>query len=398
MIRPRFRACILAAGLLGLGLTTEAAALDGALLAGAWALAVALSAIDIGCALRRRPQQVERELPARLAAGEEHLITVALQNPYAHPLRVRYNEPIETAQRANVCLSGLPCRLTIPAGHRARFAYALRPISRGAFRLGTCELYVCGPLGLWEARHVHSLPQRSRVGPPLRLLESLARHCAVPEAIASADLVLWIDTGPFMGSTRHGERLLDHATDAALALACHAMARGQRVALHLEGGQGREYLSPGMGDGQLQALYRMLEDPVLSVQPTDWATSAASVLEHAARPAVVVLLTRLPHEHAQPMAPLAAVAAAHRLIVVDSVEHALHQNIRLPVHDNASAHDYCMALEVLAGRERLRLALETIGAQALAVPGAQLPEVLLACYARLNETERLRPRHSGEGN
>ena len=396
MLRPRYRVCILAAVLLGLALATEGTGLNGALLASACAAAVALSAIDIGWALRLRPQLLERELPGRLAVGEEHLIWVTVQNPHTCPLRVRYSEPLETERGAR--LSGLPQRLTIPARHRARFAYGLRPISRGAFGLNACELHVSGPFGLWEARHLHSLPQRSRVGPALCALESLGHHYRVAGPALSADLVLWIDTGPFMASTRHGERLLDHAIDAALALACHAMAQGQRVALHLEGGQGREYLSPGMGDRQLQALYQILEDPPLSIQPTDWAASAASVLEHAARPAVVVLLTRLPPEPAQVITSLAAVAAAHHLIVVDTVEFSVHQQARSTVHDNASAHAYCMAMTVLAGRERLCLALEATGAQTLRAPGVKLPEALLACYARLSETERLRPRRSGEGN
>lgn len=396
MIRPRYRACILAAALLGLALATEATGLNGALLASVYVVAVALSAIDIGWALRFRPQVLERELPGRLAVGEEQLIWVTLQNPYARPLRVRYSEPLETERGAR--LSGLPRLMAIPAGHRARFAYGLRPISRGAFGLDACELHVRGPFGLWEARHLHSLPQRSRVGPALCALESLSHHYRVAGPVLPADLVLWIDTGPFMAGTRQGERLLDHAIDAALALACRAMAQGQRVALHLEGGQGRKYLSPGMGDRQLQALYQILEDPPLSIQPTDWAASAANVLEHTARPAVVVLLTRLPHEPAQVITPLAAVAAAHHLIVVESVEHSVHLQARSTVHDNASAYAYCMAIEVLAGRERLCLALQATGAQTLVALGAQLPEALLACYARLSETERLRPRRSGGGN
>lgn len=396
MLRPRYRVCILAAVLLGLALATEGIGLNGALLAIACAAAVALSAIDIGWALRRPPQVLERELPGRLAVGEEQLIWVTLQNPHARPLRVRYSEPLETERSAR--LSGLPRLLTIPARHRARFAYGLRPISRGAFGVDACELHVSGPFGLWEARHLHSLPQRSRVGPALCALESLRLFYSAAGPAFSADLVLWIDTGPLMASTRNGERLLDHAIDAALALACQAMAQGQRVALHLAGGQGREYLSPGVGDGQLQALYQILEDPPLSIQPTDWAASATSVLEHTSRPAVVVLLTRLPHEPGQVITSLAAVAAAHRLIVVDSVEHSMHQQARSAVHDNASAHAYCMAMQVLAGRERVCLALEAIGAQTLVAPGTQLPEALLACYARLSETERLRPRRSGGEN
>lgn len=403
MIRPRYGVCAMAAALLALAWAAEVAAIPGALLLGGWILAIVLSVVDIGWALRLLPVTFERELAPRLALGRDHAVWVTLHNPGARRLRVHYHEQL-AIRAASARVTGLPRQLKVPARHSTRFAYGLRPSTRGLLGLDACALYVSGPLGLWEVRHLLHAPQRSRVSPDVTALVSTAGQAFSSPPIhspkaagAPADLVLWIDTGAAMASTRHGERLLDHAIDAAVALACNAMAQGGRVALHLAGDPRRGYIPPGRGDRHFQALYQLLEDPPLSLQPTDWAASAANLLEHAGRRTVVVLITRLPAEgDLGALRALVAVAQTHRLIVADVMEQTLLAPARAAVRSNRCAHDYCLATQAIAQRERLGVTLRAAGAEAMHVPGVGLPEMLVARYAQPGSGARLRPRRSGE--
>jgi uncharacterized protein (DUF58 family) len=379
MIRPRYRACALMTVLLVGALASEAwGGRLGWLLLGGF---VVISAVDIAWAARVQLSGFERHLPEQLAIGCLHPVSVTLHNPHPYAVRLSYHECLGGNAAARTL--GLPARLKVPARHQARFQYRLQPMSRGPLVFTACELQVSGPLGLWEVRHRLAAPQRSRAGPNLARLSALAgeRYFAcVPRR--GPDLVIWLDTGPALGGLHQGQRPLDHATDAILAVACAALARGARVALHFDGNPNRRYLAAAGGDAQLHALSQAVANLQASAHPMAWRASAVSLMQHSHRDDLVLLITRLPTNDTEVLAPLSEVARERRLVIADIVEQPLLDMARQPLRNEAQARAYCGVIQALGPRQRASAVLAAAGLEVLHVPGQGLAQALVERYAR----------------
>ncbi|WP_263262570.1 hypothetical protein [Pseudomonas sp. RIT-PI-S] len=398
LIRPRYPALLLAAGLLAVAFACEAQADLGAL---PWVMLVAFvlaSALDIRAARRLRLGEPHRALPQRLSAGQENTVEVTLENPHGRALRLQYDERLGDRLGFShaVEVQGLPRRLKIPPRHAARFSYQLRPLNRGALMMGEAWLYVSGPLGLWEARQRFALPQRARAGTNLPVLTRLTQEASnqwraqrlAADANGQADLarpgglLIWLDTAPVMGSVQGEARALDYAMDAALALACAAQASGARVALHLSAGDSRRQLASAAGERQLEALHQVLEELQLSTHPTDYTAEAASLLQRHPGGDWVVLITRLPADGAALVGPLAEVARQHRLVIADIAEQRLLETCHRPIRTDADARAYCMAIPALGHREHVCAQLAAAGLEVMQAPGEHLASELVERYTK----------------
>ncbi|MEP5285174.1 MAG: DUF58 domain-containing protein, partial [Alloalcanivorax venustensis] len=120
----------------------------------AWAglgLAGALWALDDLRRLRARPTPAaERRLPAALAVGIAHTVTLVLDSRQAvageHWLVADHHPPDDP-------LTGLPRTLAPSTGHdHTEVRYRYRPTRRGTVRFGDIELWLPSPRSLWQQR------------------------------------------------------------------------------------------------------------------------------------------------------------------------------------------------------------------------------------------------------
>ncbi len=112
-------------------------------------LAGALWALDDLRRLRARPTPAaERRLPAALAVGVAHTVTLLFDSRQAAPgeqwLVADHHPPDDP-------LTGLPRALAPAAGRdRTEVRYRYRPTRRGTVRFGNIELWLPSPRGLWQ--------------------------------------------------------------------------------------------------------------------------------------------------------------------------------------------------------------------------------------------------------
>ncbi len=377
MIRPCYSACAVMAVLLVTVLAGDAYGVSlGPWLLGGFMLA---SAIDLLWAAGVRLPSPVRHLPDHLGVGRAQVVSVTLTNPHGHVVRLTYNEC--HSGKASVRTFGLPVQLTLPARHQAQVQYTLEPQRRGALPSVACELHVRGPLGLWSVRHRLAAPAQGRAGQNFRMLDAWA-PCPLPTKRNVPDLVILLDTGPPMGGMHQGERLLDCAMDAAIAVACAALAYGAQVAVHFDGNPNRRYLCPRGGSAQLQAVYQALLNVQASTHPTDWRTSSASVLQRSHPKAIVLLITRLPEAEPQVLASLTAVSRERTLVIADIAERPLAAATCQPVRNEAQIRAYCSVVHTLGMRLQVAGALRAAGLDIVQVTGDRLAETLVERYAR----------------
>lgn len=378
MIRPSYMTCAVLAVLLAALLAGDAYGVSlGPWLLGGFMLA---SAIDLLGAARVRLPSPVRHLPDHLGVGRAQAVSVTLTNPHAQAVSLSYNEC--HSAKAAVRTFGLPVQLTLPARHQAQVQYTLEPQRRGALPSVACELHVRGPLGLWSVRHRLAAPAQGRAGQDFQVLDALARKPRpLPTKRDVPDLVIWLDTGPPMGGMYQGERLLDCATDAAVALACSALAYGAQVAVHFDGNPNRRYLGARGGEVQLQAVHEALFNVQASAHPTDWRTSSASVLQHSHPKAIVLLITRLPVAEPQVLASLTAVSRERTLVIADIAEQPLATATGQPVRNEAQIRAYCSEVHNLSLRLQVASALQAAGLDIMQVTKDTLGQALVERYA-----------------
>jgi uncharacterized protein (DUF58 family) len=368
-----------------------------------WALAIGYvlaSVLDIYLACALQVSGLSRRLPQRLFAGEAHEIEVTLENPHGRSLRLAYTEHAGHPGGLALALQGLPRSLKVPPRHRARFTYWLRPLQRGVLVLDECYLYLSGPLGLWDIRRRVTLPERTRVGPHLVALERFARQAVnerkrqrlgelaqckgeAPGRVAPTQLLVWLDTGPAMLAGKPGARALDHAVDAALALALAAADLGLPVGLHLNAGPGPRQFIAAAGAHWLPALYRLLETVQATTQPVDVAVEAARLITPNAPPALIILMTRLSTANPFQAGPLAQLAREHRLIIADITDNLGHEIPRRPIRTDAAAQAYCRAIQAAATSEQAAEHLTRHGLEVLQAPGSALAEKVLERFVEV---------------
>lgn len=155
--------------LLGLGMVLGTAAalqfkLPDTLYAIAWGLLLALLLLALldAMRLRNRPSpRVQRQMPGSLALGRWGEIRLVLEHDFAQTLNVQVFDHVPDG----LSVEHMPQSIDLRPGERSELGYRLRPLRRGHFNFGRCEIHLPSPMGLWSARRLIEVSDTTRVYP-----------------------------------------------------------------------------------------------------------------------------------------------------------------------------------------------------------------------------------------
>jgi uncharacterized protein (DUF58 family) len=401
------------------------AQLDRALLIVAALYALALAGL-VAVEARATPDPDEldasRDHEPRLSIGEPNPVDVRVDWPHGAGSVRRLWARDETPE-------GLPADRTIHAGALApggqwRTRYHLTPRRRGEYRFGDLVVRIASPRGLLlrqlrlpltapvrvypnlravrryelqvrRGRVIEAGLRRSRVlgrGTELERLrdyvpdddyrriawKATARRgrpvVVVHEVERSQNLILLVDAGRLMAAPSGDLSKLDHAVNAALALAYVAVGVGDRVGLLVFADRVEQYLPPARGRRQLQllleALYRVSAQPVES----DPARALRHLAARNPKRSLVVLFTDQAEasEAEALLGPLGLIARHHLAICVLVADPELGGLAAAPIEDTRRAYERVVAQRLLDERRAVVERLGGRGALVVDVPADRL--------------------------
>jgi len=429
---PRLLAAVAALAVAALALVP--APWLGAPLAGAGGVLLALAIWDALLLRARPPLRLERRLPERAFVGREARLVLRLANPS----RSRVQAAVEDELPPDLEATGtaFPFR-PVPAGGHVELALAVRPRRRGSRPLGAALVCERSPLGLLERRSAQGAGRRLEVHPdtrpylcpealdPQRVLAALGVRSARPRGeglefeslrewvpgddprrldwAASArrgrpvvrlhqhershTVLLAVDASRLMAARSGGRSKLDHAVDAALALAFAALATGDRVGLVVFDTGVRGALSPRGRRGDLGAFVEALR----AVEPRLVESNPAAVVEHLAlrrvQRALVVVLTDFV-EAAAPriVTPFRVLARRHQVLLVALRDASYDALAAPPDPDAADAFGLARRLvldDLLRERESALALLRRQGVETLDLRPERVTAAVLNRYLAL---------------
>ncbi|MCB0501517.1 MAG: DUF58 domain-containing protein [Bacteroidetes bacterium] len=104
---------------------------------------------------------VVRDIPPVLPLGDETEVILAIESKFPYPLESKIIDelPYEFQERK----FQMECRLDKLEGKRLK--YPMRPVNRGVFQFGNCNVFLTSALGFVQFRHVFEITQEVKVYP-----------------------------------------------------------------------------------------------------------------------------------------------------------------------------------------------------------------------------------------
>ncbi|HSN91816.1 MAG TPA: DUF58 domain-containing protein [Anaeromyxobacteraceae bacterium] len=391
---------------------------------------LALFLVDAGLAPRPGALRAARRFREPLSAFAPNPISLSLASAWPRPLRLE----IADAPPPSFDASGHRRALALPARARAEVAYQAVPRARGAARFGDLHVRARGPLGLAARQWRVALSRDARVYPDLRGLGRIAgagapapgrtrlrglregrEFSSLRPYLAGDDLrsvdwkatarrgapivrewqpernqTVWLllDCGRHLSARlRDGRTKLDHAVDAALALARAAAARGDRAGAVLFGTEVERVVPPGSGRLQLGPLAEALHLAASRIEESDFAAAFEAVEARQRRRALVVAFTDLadPDTSALLLARAARMRARHLVVVAAVADSEVADAARARPHRPDDAYVRVAAERILAEREAAARRLAASGVRVLSVAARDLAAAVLSRYREVKE-------------
>ncbi|MET9884756.1 DUF58 domain-containing protein [Streptomyces sp. NPDC006430] len=300
-------------------------------------------AVDYALAAPVRTLTLTRSGDTSVRLGDPAEVHLTVTNPSTRMLRAR----IRDAWPPSSWLPGTEAAasrhtVTVPAGERRRITTRLRPTRRGDRRADRVTIRSYGPFGLLSRQGTHTVPWTVRVLPPFTSRKHLPSRLArlreldgrtsvltrgegtefdslrdyVPgddtrsidwRATARQDkvavrtwrperdrhILICLDTGRTSAGRVGDAPRLDSAMDAALLLAALATRAGDRVDLLAHDRRPRAQVQGRSAADVLPAFVNAMATLEPELVETDARTLVSTVLRHAPRRSLVVLLTSL---------------------------------------------------------------------------------------------------------
>lgn len=390
--------------------------------------ALALVVLDGLRAPRPGALRATRRLAEPLSAFAPNRVTLLLENAGARPLRLALADAPPPGFEA----AGHRARLVLAPGAAATLAYDVVPRARGRAAFGDLHARARGPLGL-AARDLRvPLAREVAVRPDLRALERAAAGRAAapgrPRASGQRDgrefralrpylpgddvraidwkgtarrgapvvrewqpernqaVWLLLDCGRHLAARlRDGRTKLDHAVDAALALARAARADGDRAGAILFGAEIERVVAPGAGRAPLGPLADALGAAQPRGEEPDYGAAFDALLARQRRRALVVLFTDLadPGASAALLARAARLRRRHLVWIATVVDPDVAGAAAASPRDAEEAFVRAAAERLLAERERAALLLAGAGVRVERAPGSALAAAVVARYGEV---------------
>lgn len=386
----------------------------GGWLAAVWGLALA----DWLLARRRRVTAVRQPVPV-LVVGKPAPVTLTLRAD--RPTRVAWRDSGDRALGLSSDLSVVQ----LPAGRQQSVTYELTPRERGRWQFGDLYLRRQGPLGLawhqWReaaAVPVHVYPDVASLGRTGELLlarrggaglhqdrqrglgtefESL-RDFGPDDAYRSINWAATARRGKFVANVYQSERnqavmlvldagrlltprtdhrtRLDHAVEAALALAHLSLRFDDRVGLLVFADRPLAYVAPARGRAQLARLTEALYDVKPRTVESDYALALQTLRARTKRRSLICLFTDVVDSDASAnlFGHMARLLPRHLPLFVALRDRAVTAMSEQSPDTVLAAYERGLAVRTLARREAALAAFRSRGGLAVDV----LPEHLTA--------------------
>jgi uncharacterized protein (DUF58 family) len=395
-------------------------------------LLLAAIAADVLLAAPVRALRMTRGGDTRVRLGETATVTVTIANPGRRRLRAQARDAWPPSAGAS------PSRqaLRIGPGGQALLTTTLAPARHGDCRAGQVTVRSFGPLGLagrqagrrldWSVRVLP--PFRSRAHLPaklarLRELDGLVaasrrgqgsefdslREYVTGDDVRSIDwrssarrgdvlvrtwrperdrrVLIVLDTGRTSAGRVGGYPRLDAAVDAVQLLTALASAAGDRVDLIAADQRVRARVLAPPRTAALAAVTDAMAVLEPELTESDGRLLAATVLAHARRRCLVVLLTDL--DPSVTLLPeFRAVAVRHELLV-GAVTDPRIAELAAGRGSAAAVYSAAAAARSLARRSRASAQLTRLGVTVVDAPPARLPPALADAYLALKGEGRL---------
>jgi uncharacterized protein (DUF58 family) len=199
---------------------------------------------------------------------------------------------------------------------------------------------------------------------------------------------LLLDCGRHLSARlRDGRTKLDHAVDAALALARAAAARGDRAGAVLFGAEVERVVPPGSGRLQLGPLAEALHVADARIEESDYAAAFDAVETRQRRRALVVAFTDLadPDTSALLLARAERMRARHLVLVAAVADSEVADAARARPRQAADAYVRAAAERILAEREAAARRLAASGVRVLSVGARDLAAAVVGRYREVKE-------------
>ncbi|MFN0028857.1 MAG: DUF58 domain-containing protein [Acidimicrobiales bacterium] len=415
-----------------------------AVLPGGWAASalgavvlVAALGVELVLAVPPRRLQFKRRLPPSLALGQVGELGWEVHNPTNRSVRVALADEVPPSWR----LADRRAVLRVPPRSSVTRRRPIRPARRGRFAVAEIVLRTYGPLGLAARQQAFEVPSQLRVTPAFpsraatellldqrRALGSGVRTTRIRGAGTEFDhlreyqidddyrrldwaatarrghpvvrtyraernqqVAVLLDSGRLMAATVAGATRLEHALDAALALALAAGRLGDR--LSFEAHDHRPRVS-------LPALERadrapMLIDALIDLEPrlveTDYRVAARHLSDRARRRCLAVVLTDLAEAvTVEAMLPALEVLARRHLVMVATVaDPELLAWADGPAEGVSAAYRKAAAARTLEQRRAMAATLARRGMIVLDETPQRLPLALVESYLAIKAEQRL---------
>jgi uncharacterized protein (DUF58 family) len=381
--------------------------------------------------------QARRQAPAVMRLRRPAEVAVTLHNPTSRPLQVAVHD------------ATLPSMGRTPRRHRARIEAGgwlelpaeLEPSRRGRFQLGPLTVRTGGPLGLAGRQSRLDVAQAVKVYPALRgreevalrvrrgrLLQAGVRSSAIrgggsefdalreylpddefrrinwratarsPTAITNLfreernqQLILLLDVSRAMAGQVEGASRLEHALDAAIAVAELGTRIGDHVGVVAFGQQVHAQLDPRGSRDQPHRIIDVLFGIEPALEAPNYGGAFASVLRRHRRRALMVLFTDLSERSVlEPLLSAIPVLLARHVVMVAAVRDSeLESMARSAPTTSAEAYDKAAASGFLEWRDSAAALLRRLGAPTFDLHPHEIAGRVADEYLRIKALGRL---------
>ncbi len=370
---------------------------------------LALVVLDVVLAPRAAALQPRREAPSVLRLRRPAATTLSLYNPTGRSLDVAVHD----AALPSVGRTPRRDRASIEPGGWLELGAELEPSRRGRFRLGPLTLRTAGPLGLAGRQATLPQVQDVKVYPALkgrdevalrlrrgRLLQAGVRSSAIRGGGSEFDalreylpddefrrinwratarsssaitnqfreeknqqLILLLDASRAMAGQVEGVSRLEHALDAAVAVAELGTRIGDHVGVVAFGQAVRAQLDPRGSRDQPHRIIDVLFGIEPLLEAPDYGGAFASVLRRHRRRALMVLFTDLSERSVlEPLLKAVPVLLTRHVLMIAAVrDPEVESMARATPTTSAEAYEKAAASEFLEWRDGAAALLRRMG-------------------------------------